>query len=209
MKKNKLLIALAIAACSSAVMADEEISYSFGLKSWNHKLKETVQTSNTSSTIVSFTAKKGDYFLAASFLQPTTYSDSSGYFIRKDADIAFGYSLNSNFSALLGTKRLGVTETSGAPTTVNITYLGANGFTAIGEKTFLFGQLTRSIKLKDSSVPASSGYSSTFSAYELGLGYVLNKNTQVTAGYRTQIFDPNSGVSTVLPGIIFGVNLTP
>jgi len=59
MKKNKLLIALAIAASSGVAMADEDkVNYSFGLKSWNHKLKDDVTTKNTSATILSATAKK-------------------------------------------------------------------------------------------------------------------------------------------------------
>ena len=209
MLKNKFLIALAIVTCSSAVMADDKIDYSFGIRSWNHKFKETVTTQSTSASIVTATAKKGNYFVATSFFMPTTYGlSSTAYSVRKDTDLAFGYSINPNISALIGTKRLSVDHSASSDTTLNVTYIGANGFTSLGEETFLFGQLTRSINLKDSSIPA--GYKVTYSSYEAGLGYVLNKNTQITGGYRTQIFDPSpSGTSTTLTGIIFGVTITP
>ncbi len=208
MLKNKLLIALAIAAFSNVVLADDKVDYSFGIRSWNHKFKETVTTQHTSASIVTATAKKGNYFVAASFLMPTTYSYGTAYIIRKDTDLAFGYSINPNISVLLGTKRISIDQSSSTDSTMNATYIGANGFTSLGEETFLFGQLTRSINLKDSSIPA--GYKVTYSSYEAGLGYVLNKNTQITGGYRTQIFDPSpSGTSTTLTGIIFGVTITP
>ena len=212
MKKNKLLIALTIAACSGAAIANDKIDYSFGLKSWNHKLKDDVTTQNTSATILSATAKKGNYFVATSFFMPTTYGlSSTAYSVRKDTDLAFGYSINPNISALIGTKRLSVDHSSSSDSTLNVTYIGANGFTSIGEETFLFGQLTHSLNTKESTVGYTypAGYKSTYSSLEAGLGYVLNKNTQITGGYRKQIFNPNVGSGTALSGIIFGISITP
>ena len=215
MKKNKLLIALAIAACSTVVMADDEINYSFGLKSWNNELKTAngTNTENASATIVSATARKGDYFLATSFLTPVTYPQQSGNFmIRRDVDFALGYSLNSNFSALLGSKRVGVRQYSSgwSSSSIDMTYLGLNGFTPVGENTFIFGQVTRSIKLNDSSTYAA-GVKVTFTGYEAGYGYIYNKNTQLTVGYRNQKFATNSSSysSANLSGVIFGINITP
>jgi len=207
MKKSKLLIALAIAACSSAVMADDDITYSFGLKSWYHNLKVDSSSASTASSILSVTARKGDYFLAVSSLLPTTYSFDSSYLKRKDTDFAAGYALNSNFSALLGTKKINVDQYSSGwnYSTITMTYLGLNGFTPVGEKSFVFGQVTRSINLKDSSI--TDGTKETFTGYEAGYGYVLNKNTQLTVGYRNQKFATNS--NTTLPGVIFGVTVTP
>jgi hypothetical protein len=215
MKKNKLTITLAIAAfASGAFAADDEINYSFGLKSWNHKLKTTgsTDTENTSASIVSATARKGDYFLATSFFLPTTYSKNAQYILRKDTDYAAGYSLNSNFSALLGTKKIGVRQYSSGwgSSTINMTYLGLNAFTPVGESSFIFGQVTRSIKLTDSSITAA-GVKETFTGYEAGYGYALNKNTQLTVGYRNQKLSVNNSSysSNTLPGVIFGVNITP
>jgi predicted porin len=90
-----------------------------------------------------------------------------------------------------------------------MTYLGLNGFTPIGENTFIYGQVTRSIKLTDSSI--TDGTKETFTGYEAGYGYVLNKSTQLTVGYRNQKFSTNNSnyVSNTLPGIIFGINITP
>ena len=87
--------------------------------------------------------------------------------------------------------------------TISISYLGLNGFTSIGEQSFLYGTVTRSFKAKDSSTTEST----KFSSYEAGVGYIINKNTQLTAGYRYQRFSDSS--TTTLPGIIFGVNITP
>ena len=209
MKKNKLLIALAILACSSAVMANDDITYSFGLKSWYHNLKVQNSSASTASPIVSATARKGDYFVATSFLLPTTYS-FDGYFVkRKDTDFAAGYALNSNFSALLGTKKITVDsyDTSWEISTIKMTYVGLNAFTSVGENSFVYGQVTRSINLTDSSV--TDGSKSTFTGYEAGYGYLLNKNTQLTVGYRSQKFANSGNPDTTLPGIIFGLNITP
>ena len=209
MKKNKLLIALAILACSSAVMANDDITYSFGLKSWYHNLKVQNSSASTASPIVSATARKGDYFVATSFLLPTTYS-FDGYFVkRKDTDFAAGYALNSNLSALLGTKKITVDsyDTSWDISTIKMTYVGLNAFTPVGENSFVYGQVTRSIKLTDSSV--TDGSKTTFTGYEAGYGYLLNKNTQLTVGYRSQKFANSGNPDTTLPGIIFGLNITP
>jgi hypothetical protein len=209
MKNNKLLIALAILACSSAVMANDDITYSFGLKSWYHNLKVQNSSASTASPIVSATARKGDYFVATSFLLPTTYS-FDGYFVkRKDTDFAAGYALNSNFSALLGTKKITVDsyDTSWEISTIKMTYVGLNAFTSVGENSFVYGQVTRSINLTDSSV--TDGSKSTFTGYEAGYGYLLNKNTQLTVGYRSQKFANSGNPDTTLPGIIFGLNITP
>ena len=112
MKKNKLLIALAIAACSTAVMADDEkIDYSVGLKVWNNKLGWYTNAAN--SPIVSLTAKKGDYFLVGSFMLPATYTWNEGsaeYMTRRDTDLAIGWRMNSNVSLLAGQKKLGVND---------------------------------------------------------------------------------------------------
>jgi len=210
MKKNKLLVALAIAACSGGTFAaDDDITYSFGLKSWYHTLKIPSTSSSTASPIVSATARKGDYFVATSFLLPTTYS-FDGYFVkRKDTDFAAGYALNSNFSALLGNKRITVDsyDTSWEISTIKMTYVGLNAFTSVGENSFVFGQVTRSLKVTDSSI--TDGSKTTFTGYEAGYGYLLNKNTQFTVGYRSQKFVTPGYTNTTLPGIIFGLNITP
>jgi hypothetical protein len=49
MKKNKLLIAFAFAACSGAVMADDKIDYSLSVKSWQNN----INVSNTSTNGIS------------------------------------------------------------------------------------------------------------------------------------------------------------
>ena len=214
MKKNKLLIALAVAACSTVAMADDDISWSFSVKDWNHKFKESVysnnpsgtKTDNVNATILSVTARKGDYFVTANALTPTTYSFTYGSnMIRRDTDIALGYSLNSNISLLAGQKRLGtqlfyIDDKSTTNSTLNIGYLGVNGFMSIREDIFLYGTLTKSYKTSDTTF---TGFQNT----EVGLGYVLNNKTQLTVGSRYQKI--TSPFGTNLPGIIVGANFTP
>ena len=214
MLKNKFLIALAIVTCSSAVMADDKIDYSFSVKVWNHKYKESVYSNNPSGTktdnvnanILSVTARKGDYFVTANALTPTTYSFTNGSnLIRRDTDIALGYSLNSNISLLVGQKRLGsqlfyIDDESTTKSSLNIGYLGVNGFMSIREDMFLYGTLTKSYKTSDTTF---TGFQNT----EVGFGYVLNNKTQLTVGSRYQKL--TSPYGTNLPGIIVGVNFTP
>jgi len=211
MQKNKLLIAIAITFSSSVVMsADEKIDYSFSLKNWYSKAKVgSTSSESTNSPILSATARKGDYFVTASTLLSTTYSFGSGSeLFRKDADLALGWSVHPNVSILLGQKNAGIREynTSKGWTNygVNLTYIGANGFTSIGEKSFVYGTYTQSFKGHDGALGGTMKYTS----YEGGYGYVLSKDSQLTAGYRSQKFSASDGTST-LPGIIFGVNITP
>jgi hypothetical protein len=210
MKKHKLLISLAIATFASVAMAEDAISYSFSLKDWYSKAKVgSTSSESTNSPIVSATARKGDYFVTASTLLSTTYSFGSGSeLFRKDADLALGWSVHPNVSLLLGQKNAGIREynTSKGWTNygVNLTYLGANGFTSIGEKSFVYGTYTQSFKGHDGALGGTMKYTS----YEGGYGYVLSKDSQLTVGYRSQKFSASDGTST-LPGIIFGVNMTP
>jgi len=210
-KNNKLLIPLAIAAFTSgAFAADDEINYSFSLKDWNHKFKQTSSTEGVNSPILSGTVRKGDYFITGSTLLPTTYSFADGsQLIRRDTDMALGYSINSNFSLLGGKKNILVrtfsTSNALSQYNMNINYLGANGFTAIGEKSFLYGTYTNSVSGKR----VDTNVSVKFNNYEAGLGYVLSKDAQLTLGYRSQKFTfATSTTSTTLSGLIFGVNIT-
>jgi len=202
MKKNKLLIALAIAACSSAVMADDKIDYSFSLKSWNNKISQGNNTNNVNGTVISATAKKGDFFITGSRLLPVTYTNSEGSsFGRQDSDIALGWSFSPNLSLLGGKKIIG--SSSGS---FNIPYFGLNGFSSIDEKSFLYGTFTRSPKVSASATITKSG-TITFTNYEGGYGYLWDKSTQLTAGYRSQTIS-NVNPSATMAGIIFGANFS-
>jgi len=202
MKKNKLLIALAIAAYSSAVMADDKIDYSFSLKSWNNKISQGNNTNNVNGTVISATAKKGDFFITGSRLLPVTYTNSEGSsFGRQDSDIALGWSFSPNLSLLGGKKIIG--SSSGS---FNIPYFGLNGFSSIDEKSFLYGTFTRSPKVSASATITKSG-TITFTNYEGGYGYLWDKSTQLTAGYRSQTIS-NVNPSATMAGIIFGANFS-
>ena len=202
MKKNKLLIALAIAACSTAAMADDKIDYSFSLKSWNNKISQGNNTNNVNGTVISATAKKGDFFITGSRLLPVTYTNSEGSsFGRQDSDIALGWSFSPNLSLLGGKKIIG--SSSG---NFNIPYFGLNGFSSIDEKSFLYGTFTRSPKVSASATITRSG-TITFTNYEGGYGYLWDKSTQLTVGYRSQTIS-NVNPSATMAGIIFCANFS-
>ena len=206
MKKNKLLIALAIAASSGVAMADEDkVNYSFSLKSWNNKISQGTSTNQVNGTVISATAKKGDFFITGSRLLPVTYTNSEGStLIRNDSDIALGWSFTPNLSLLGGKKIIG----SGGSTTggFNIPYFGLNGFSSLDEKSFLYGTFTRSPKVSASANITSSG-TITFTNYEAGYGYLWDKSTQLTAGYRSQTLS-NVNPSATMAGVIFGANFS-
>ena len=175
MKKNKLLIALTIAACSGAAIANDKIDYSFSLKSWNNKISQGTSTNQVNGTVISATAKKGDFFITGSRLLPVTYTNSSGTaLIRNDSDIALGWSFSPNLSLLVGKKIIG----SGGSSTggFNIPYFGLNGFSSLDEKSFLYGTFTRSPKVSASANITRSG-TITFTNYEAGYGYLWDKST--------------------------------
>lgn len=213
MNKNKLLIAFAIASCATVALADDEINYSLNLKSWNHKLKADTSSPNVNATVVSGTARKDKYFVTLSTLMPTTYYFGDGsYLDRRDTDLAVGWQATSNISLLGGTKRISSnnydfagTSSSLSPSKFNINYLGVSGFESIGEKTFLYGTVTSSFSAqKTSSGTTKTGL--TFTTYEAGVGYVLSKETQLTAGYRNQTLK-NDGTVT-LSGFMAGANFS-
>jgi hypothetical protein len=202
MLKNKLFVALAVAAFSNVVLADDKIDYSFSLKSWNNKISQGNNTNTVNGTVISATAKKGDFFITGSRLLPVTYTNSEGSsFGRQDSDIALGWSFNPNLSVLGGKKIIG--SSSGS---FNIPYFGLNGFSSIDEKSFLYGTFTRSPKVSASATITRSG-TITFTNYEGGYGYLWDKSTQLTAGYRSQTIS-NVNPSATMAGIIFGANFS-
>jgi hypothetical protein len=208
MKNNKLFIAFAIAAFSSTVMADDEISYSFGAKSWNHQFKsDSTKLETTTSTLLSITARKGDYFVVGAFVLPTTYArDNTDLIIRRDSDLALGWSASPNISLLVGQKRLGARNYDTDALVwenevINLSYLGANGFKMINESTYFYGQVNSSFKGKSNLTTTKV----KLTTYEAGLGYVINKNTQLTGGYRMQKFSADSKVD--MSGLTLGFNI--
>ena len=201
MKKNKLIMALTIAACSGVTMADDT-NYSFSLKDWNNKISQGNSTNHVNGTVISATAKKGDFFITGSRLLPVTYTNSqSTAFDRQDSDIALGWSFSPNLSLLGGKKIFG--SSSGS---FNVPYFGLNGFSSINEKSFLYGTLTRGPKVSASATITSSG-TITFTNYEGGYGYLWDKSTQLTAGYRSQTLS-NVNPSATMSGVIFGANFS-
>jgi len=221
MKKNNLLIALMMAVCAVPAFADEEISYGLGIKTWNNHMSrlDKFPSDKTNSSIISFTAKKGDYFVVGSSLLPSTYPGSNSnlgqYTTRKDTDLAVGWQLNSNISLIGGYKNLAIKtwfaetgETKLWKETAKVTYIGANASNMFDENKFVYGQYTKSINGKDDQSDNQSPEPNPklkFYQYEIGFGYLANKNTQLTAGYRSQSFKVPDG-GTKMPGFTLGAS---
>jgi hypothetical protein len=212
MKRNKLLIALAIAACATTALADDEINYSLNLKSWSHKLKADINSATANGTVLSGTARKGDYFLTGSVLMPTTYYFGNGsYMDRRDTDIAAGWSIRPNIALLGGVKRIlgNSYDFSGTSSDLtvskwNFSYVGINGFESIGEKSFVYGTLTRSFN-GDRVKGGAKTTGLTLTTYEAGVGYILSKEAQLTAGYRSQKVGGDT-TNPELSGLLVGAN---
>jgi hypothetical protein len=103
---------------------------------------------------------------------------------------------------LLGGKKI-IGSSSGS---FNIPYFGLNGFSSIDEKSFLYGTFTRSPKVS-ASATITRGGTITFTNYEGGYGYLWDKSTQLTAGYRSQTIS-NVNPSATMAGVIFGANFS-
>lgn len=206
MLKVKIFLAVFTALFLSSAIAGDEIDYSLNLKTWNSQISGCCNFPAANGSIVSGTAKKGDYFATASFLLPMEYTRYDGAWVsRRDADFALGWSVNSNISFLGGVKKVSSTSydfsgsnTSADPDIMNISYLGVNGFSTISEKTFVYGTVLRSLKVTQTEPHTTT----TFYSYEAGLGYLLERNVQISAGFRSQHIDNTD--KTTLQGFIFG-----
>lgn len=188
-------------ASSFTVMASEDVDFSVSLKTWSGTLNDDRGKSDEAfGSVLTGTAKRGNYFVSVSTLIPTTYVFSDGsYDTRRDNDVTAGYSLNNNISLLAGIKKINIISSDGNGS-LTPKYFGINGFSSIGENSFIYGTATRSLKAK-----SSRGYSYTYQSYEAGYGYLLNKSTQISAGYRVQLAKFDNTVK--VPGLIFGVSL--
>ena len=211
MQKLSTIVLAALTVISIGANADDDINYSFSLKSWNTAIHNDgyPATQHTNAPIFSGTVKKGDYFLTANYLLPASYTSTTDYTTRRDVDFALGWNMNSNISLLAGKKQISANKwdfTSWNRETANIAYFGFNGFTTLSEKDYLYGTLTRSFNATDTN--QDSSHSLAFTSSELGYGYLFNQNTQLSFGYRDQRFAVNGGGASSISGFIFGVTLT-
>jgi len=226
MKKNKLLIALAIAACSTAVIADDEkIDYSLSVKTWHNNLyvankdtNITLQAAN--SPIIGLTAKKGDYFVTVQTMMESSYHTvssptNSTWLARKDLDFAFGYRYNPNVSLIAGYKTLWMKDGSQTNWLERHSgvYFGVAGFKPVTDSVFAYGNFTYAPSMSNEGTSVIDNTNSIkFMNYEVGAGYTLTNTSQLIAGLRTQqVKDYNVTMSrsekVVMKGLILGVNV--
>lgn len=221
---NKLasisLAALIITPC----WADgNEMSYGLGLKAWTNSINVQNQgqgggditTSNTVAPIVSFTARKGDYFLTFSTLMPSSYTYRTVWLKRSDKDIALGYRLNENLSLLGGYKSLTFTDGSYSDYVEKHAgfYLGAAAIKFISDKTFIYGNAAYIPKMSNSGTAQVDKLENTsLSNYEAGFGYALTNSTQITLGFRSQTAKDDNitqrrSEKMTMQGVIMGLNV--
>ena len=219
MKKNKLLIAIAIATCSSVVIADEQIDYSLSIKTWSNAINvanssSNVTTQSINAPLITLVARKGDYFVNVSALLESSYRYKTVWLARKDYDVGVGYRLTDNFSLLAGHKSL--VSKDGSQTnwteTNNGYYVGASGFKLVADQTYAYGNVQYAPSVKTSTTGTDFYRSQKFTSSEIGLGYVLNKNTQLTGGYRYQLFQSYNITQArserlTVRGLLAGINI--
>ena len=219
MKKNKLLIAFAFAACSGAVMADDKIDYSLSVKSWQNNINVSnstfnVTTQSANSPIVTLTAKKGDYFVSTNLMLQSSYTYRTAYMLRKDVDLTLGYRYTNNLSFVVGQSYLSVKDGTQSNWVDKFTasFLGVSGFEMLSDKVYATASYKNMLSVKTSGTGTDKYRDTKGYSAEVGLGYVLNNTTQLTAGYRfQQIKNYNitqtRNESNTIKGILAGVNV--
>jgi hypothetical protein len=219
MKKNKLLIALVIAGSSSAVLAEDEIKYSVAMKTWNNTFNVANPSNNlniqsTNSPIVTLTAIKGDYFVSANYMLESSYRYRTVWLSRKDYDYSVGYRYKNNLSFVVGQSVM-VFKDGSQPNWVETStgnFLGVSGFEMLSDKIFVTGNYKHIPSFKVSTTGTDyyrdmKGFSS-----EVGLGYVLNSTTQLTASYRYQQsklynITQSRNETNTMRGLLAGINV--
>jgi hypothetical protein len=203
MKKNKLLIAVAIVGFSGVTMAvEEKIDYTFNLKSWNNSLSagststSSTKLQSTNAPIIGLTARKGNYFVTFSTMLENSYnyktSTQTTWIARKDRDFALGYRYTPNISIFTGYKTFNIHDGSLGYTNWKEEYsgvfVGLSGFNLINETTFLYGNLwvTPASMSQKKTAQADTVTNMKVINYEVGAGYALTNSSQLTLGYRIQ-----------------------
>ena len=202
MKIIKKILALSLALASMGALAEDQVSYSLGLKIWSHTMAAPSKTSLTvNSPLVSGSVKYKDFSLTASSLLQTTYIDSSNSVVatRTDTDYAFGYTVFDKVTLILGSKTI---SGPGVKDMVGMFY-GLSVAQPIHEQGFVFGTLAQSNNVSNLDGLSADG---KFSLVDVGYGHVINKNTTVNIGYRQQVFTTAVNNKYTLGGITFGVS---
>jgi len=226
MKFARTAIVLAAALGAGSAMA-QDIQFSGGLKAWNHsfdinagnRLGSSSDSSNfnTTSTLLSVTARKGEYFLTYSMLLPSTYALNTGDIKRQDSDIAVGWNFMPGYSVLVGQKvikskvyDLDLQSWNNSSTSTDKgAFIALTGAQSLKDKFFAYESIAYAPKLKSSPETNSS---IKFTTLEVGLGYALDNKTQLTIGVRNQKYDlsdPSRGnynQMVKLNGLIFGAS---
>lgn len=226
MKFNKISAAILLSVTSmGAVHAQsDEVKFSAGLKAWNHsfKIKTTSPNGsgdgnsdfNATAPLVSLTAKKGDYFATYSSLMPTVYPLEGGDLKRSDTDIAVGWSFTPGYSVLFGHKSIDSknfnNNTWNTPNSNDKGYFfGVTGAQMLQDKTFAYESFVYAPKMTNSD---QTNAKITFTTLEAGVGYAIDAKTQLTVGYRAQIYDLKDDSirytqKVNLNGLIFGASV--
>ena len=200
---------LAILASAFAFAAEDDISYSMGLKVWNHRYFSDVGGASTRSErvnapVISGSIRYKNYSFTASSLINTTYafpenrlsSTNAAYAQRSDTDWAVGYTLWDRLTPFVGNKVI----TSDDIPTISIPFLGLSGFLPINEKSYISGTIAYSNMAKG--IEGSTD-NARYYMYDLTYSRAVSQNTFVNIGWRTHNF--YKSYEALVGGIIAGV----
>jgi hypothetical protein len=198
----KKILALGFVLASMGAIAEDDVKYSLGLKSWNHTMTGPSRTSVTvNSPLVSGSIKYKDFSFTASSLLQTTYVSTDQTYVmavRTDTDYAFGYTVLERVTLLLGSKLItspGVKDMTGV-------FYGVSAFQPINEEGYVYGTLAQSNSISNLDGLSGDG---KYSLVDVGYGHVINKNTSLNIGYRQQIMTTVVDGKYTFGGVTFGV----
>ena len=197
----KKILALGLVLASMSALAEDQVTYSFGLKNWNHTLTAPLRTSTTTnSSLLSGSIKYKEFSFTASSLLQTSYLDTTQASMaqRTDTDYAFGYSFLDRFTLLLGSK---VITSPGANDMTGMFY-GVSAFQPLTEEGYVYGTLAQSNNMSNLDGLSGDG---KYSLVDVGYGHVINKNTSLNIGYRQQIMTTPADGKYTFGGVTFGV----
>jgi hypothetical protein len=201
---------LALLASAFAFAAEDDISYSMGLKVWNHRYFSDVggaatRSERVNAPVISGSIRYKNYSFTASSLINTTYafpenrlsSTNASYAQRSDTDWAVGYTLWDRVTPILGNKVI----TSDDGPTATIPFLGLSGFLPINDQSNISGTLAYSNMARGIE---GSTENANYSMFDLTYSRAVSPNTFVNIGWRRQNF--SKSYTQLVEGIVAGVS---
>lgn len=242
MSKRTMCLAVVLACATTSAVAEtgDDVKINVGLKLWNQKGVITAAPSvgpvneasaTSTNSIVSVAARYKDYFVSGShlFKDRFDFRGTNNFNFAQDraeTDIGVGWYFIPQVALMLGYKTVDsdshMMNGSTCSTKVTLPMLGLMGVTSFSPSVFGYanGAVAVGGKSEDNHCRgAGDMYSGhpKYSNFEIGVGYRIDNNMQVTAGYRQQNFKYDYNVATLLvsgydkevgKGLVIGASYT-